>query len=230
MKSSEINELAAALVAAQAEFSAVPKGSANPFFKSKYAALPDVVQHTSPVLARHGLAVSQFIESGSDPNGSVYDGLTTYVIHKSGQFIAHTMRLHLIKDDPQGQGSAVTYARRYSYMSALGLVADDDDDGNSASKPQARQQYQNSAPQAPAPKITGEVPAAIKPIIEAAEKFPEDEFMNSLATQFAQRGSLSEKQINAGKKAAYALLKNAGESVTDVFPNATEYAPGEEPF
>ena len=233
MKSNEINELAGALVAAQAEFSAVPKGSANPFFKSKYAALPDVVQHTSPVLARHGLAVSQFIESGSDANGLVYDGLTTYVIHKSGQFIAHTMRLHLVKDDPQGQGSAVTYARRYSYMAALGLVADEDDDGNSASKPQARQQYQN-APQAPAPKITGEVPAAIKPIIEAAEKFPDDEFLNSLATQFAQRGSLSEKQVNAGKKAAYALLKNAGiaaeRAVTQEFPGATEYAPGEEPF
>lgn len=224
MKSNEINELAAALVAAQAEFSAVPKGSANPFFKSKYAALPDVVQHTSPVLARHGLAVSQFIESGVDTNGVIYDGLTTYVIHKSGQFIAHTMRLHLVKDDPQGQGSAVTYARRYSYMAALGLVADEDDDGNSASKPRLQ-----SAP-TPAPKPTGEVPGGIKPILEAAEKFPDDEFLNSLATQFAQRGSLSEKQINAGRKAAYALLKNAGEAVTDVFPNATEYAPGEEPF
>jgi hypothetical protein len=225
MKSTEINELAAALVAAQAEFSAVPKGSANPFFKSKYAALPDVVQHTSPVLARHGLAVSQFIESGVDANGAVYDGLTTYVIHKSGQFIAHTMRLHLVKDDPQGQGSAVTYARRYSYMAALGLVADEDDDGNSASKPQARPQTTNTAPK-PAVEATG----AIKTIIEAAEQFPDDEFLNSLATQYAQRGSLSEKQINAGRKAAYALLKNAGASVTDVFPNATEYAPGEEPF
>ena len=48
MNSPEINELAAALVAAQAEFSAVPKGSTNPFFKSKYAALPDVVASASP--------------------------------------------------------------------------------------------------------------------------------------------------------------------------------------
>ena len=130
MQSNEINELASALVKAQAEFSAVPKGSTNPFFKSKYAALPDVVQSASPVLAKHGLAVSQFITH--DESGG--DALLTYLLHQSGQFMAYSMKLHMVKDDPQAQGSAVTYARRYSYMSVLGLVADDDDDGNSATK------------------------------------------------------------------------------------------------
>ena len=130
MQSNEINELASALVAAQAEFSAVPKGSTNPFFKSKYAALPDVVASASPVLAKHGLAVSQHVTT----NEQGADMLITYVLHTSGQFIAHGMMLHMVKDDPQAQGSAITYARRYSYMSALGLVADDDDDANSATK------------------------------------------------------------------------------------------------
>jgi len=124
----QLTELAPALAKAQADFSAVPKGSVNPFFKSKYAALPDVVQHAGPVLAKHGLAISQFITYGDT------DELTTILLHTSGQYIVGTMRLHLVKDDPQAQGSAVTYARRYAYMSALGLVADDDDDGNSASK------------------------------------------------------------------------------------------------
>ena len=133
MQSPEINELASALVKAQAEFSAVPKGSVNPFFKSKYAALPDVVQSASPVLTKHGLAVSQFITH--DESGG--DALLTYLIHESGQFIAYSMKLHMTKEDPQAQGSAVTYARRYSYMSALGLVADEDDDGNSATKAKA---------------------------------------------------------------------------------------------
>jgi hypothetical protein len=130
MQSNEINELAKALVSAQAEFSAVPKGSVNPFFKSKYAGLPEVVQHTAPVLAKHGLAVSQFITH--DESGS--DSLLTYLIHSSGQYIAYSMRLHLAKEDMQSFGSACTYARRYSYMSALGLVADEDDDANSATK------------------------------------------------------------------------------------------------
>jgi len=122
MQSDQINELATALVKAQAEFGAVPKGSINPFFKSKYASLPDVVAHATPVLTKHGLAVSQFISND--------DTLTTYLLHTSGQFIAHTMSLHLVKDDPQAQGSAVTYARRYAYLSACGLVADEDDDAN----------------------------------------------------------------------------------------------------
>jgi len=135
--SQEINELASALVAAQAEFSAVPKGSNNPFFKSKYAALPDVVASASPVLAKHGLAVSQGISFVETASGLV-DTLTTTLLHKSGQFTQDTMLLHLPKSDPQGQGSAVTYARRYSYMAILGLVADDDDDGNAASRPKAR--------------------------------------------------------------------------------------------
>ena len=134
MNSSEINELAAALVLAQAEFGAVPKGSTNPFFKSKYAALPEVVQHASPVLSKHGLAISQHI--CTNDNGD--DLLLTYLLHRSGQFIAYSMKLHLVKDDPQAQGSAVTYARRYSYMSVLGLVADEDDDGNRATQAQAR--------------------------------------------------------------------------------------------
>jgi hypothetical protein len=130
MQSNEINELAQALVSAQAEFSAVPKGSVNPFFKSKYAALPDVVASASPVLAKHGLAISQHVATGM--NGT--DILVTYLIHTSGQYIAHDMTLHMVKDDPQAQGSAITYARRYSYMSALGLVADEDDDANGATK------------------------------------------------------------------------------------------------
>ena len=123
--SEQLNELAAALCAAQGEFGAVPKESQNPFFKSTYAALPDVVKHATPILTKHGLAISQFMSPG--------DTLTTYLLHQSGQFICYTAELHLVKDDPQAQGSAVTYARRYAYMAALGLVADNDDDGNAAS-------------------------------------------------------------------------------------------------
>jgi hypothetical protein len=128
MKSDSIKNLAISLAAAQGEFSAVPKGAENPFFKSKYAALPDVVATATPVLSKNGLSVAQFVDS--DDLG---DLLTTYLLHSSGEFISHSMRLHVAKsNDPQSQGSAITYARRYSYMSALGLVADNDDDGNAA--------------------------------------------------------------------------------------------------
>jgi hypothetical protein len=132
-RSPELNELAKALSDAQGEFTTIPKGDFNPFYKSKYAGLPDVIETAAPVLARHGLSVSQHL--GFD---GTHDLLTTYLMHSSGQFIAESMRLHLVKEDPQGHGSATTYARRYSYMSALGLVADEDDDGNRANPQSTR--------------------------------------------------------------------------------------------
>lgn len=143
--SEQLDQLAAALAAAQAEFSAIPKTATNPFFKSKYADLATVKATAGPVIAKHGLSVAQLI--GFDGE---HDTLTTWLLHSSGQFIAETMRLHLSKQDAQGQGSATTYARRYGYMAVLGLVADEDDDGNRASRPPARTQ----APQ-PAPKPAG---------------------------------------------------------------------------
>jgi ERF superfamily len=128
--SEQLNELGAALSKAQGEFGSVPKNSNNPFFKSSYADLATVVQTAAPIITKQGLSVSQF--PGYDGEG---DTLTTLLLHSSGQYIAQTMRLHLTKTDAQGQGSAMTYARRYSYMAVLGLVADIDDDGNAASKP-----------------------------------------------------------------------------------------------
>ena len=91
------------------------------------------MQHTAPVLAKHGLAISQFI-TYSEHGG---DELLTYLMHNSGQFIAYSMRLHLAKEDMQSFGSACTYARRYAYMSCLSIISDEDDDGNSATKAKA---------------------------------------------------------------------------------------------
>lgn len=156
--SDSLADLAEALAEAQAEFEAVAKSAANPFFKSSYAPLPEVVKAATPVLARHGLSVSQTV--GFDGE---HDTLTTKLLHKSGEYLADTMRLHLVKDDPQAHGSAITYGRRYAYMAILGLVADDDDDGNAASnaKPASR----------PAPKRTKPKPkedaASVPPAPEA---------------------------------------------------------------
>ena len=210
MNSPEINELAAALVAAQAEFSAVPKGSTNPFFKSKYAALPEVMAHLSPILTKHGLAISQHITY--DENGS--DQLLTYLLHKSGQFIAYSARLHLGKDDTsQALGSSVSYLRRYSILAVCGAVSDDsDDDGNSATQSQlksavSRPAFTKSAPSAPVD--SSDAPPDIADIIKAANMSPDNEFLASLAQQWASKGSLSEKQIASGKKIAYGVLKNS---------------------
>lgn len=129
IRSDSTDAISAALSAAQGEFEAVAKSAANPFFKSAYAPLPEVVKAATPILTKHGLAVWQ--GGDTDDEGEL---LWTVVLHSSGQFIGSAARLLPIKNDPQAQGSATTYQRRYQYMAALSLVADEDDDGNAASK------------------------------------------------------------------------------------------------
>jgi hypothetical protein len=124
-----------ALLAFQAEVGNVSKDKENTFFKSNYADLAAVKDEAQPFLTKFGLAVVQK-PSFLVVEETVYDTLVTKVVHaKSGEFEESTMILKPIKSDPQAQGSAITYARRYAFMAVLGLVADDDDDGNAASAP-----------------------------------------------------------------------------------------------
>lgn len=129
-KSESIANLAKALVAFQAEMGTVAFDANNPFFKSKYATLSALVEKSKPFLAKHKLAVSQLTEGEG--------GVITVLLHESGEYMESTLNLKPVKDDPQGRGSAITYARRYAYASILGLVSDQDDDGNVASAPQTK--------------------------------------------------------------------------------------------
>lgn len=130
--SESLDKLIPALSAAQAEFPSIPKDGYNPHFKSRFSTLKATQKATRPVLDKHGLVVTQF---PSHVDGE--PALTTWLAHNSGQFITETTVLALSKRDPQAQGGAITYLRRYAYSSVLGLASDeDDDDGNSASLPQ----------------------------------------------------------------------------------------------
>ena len=204
MQSEQINELAAALAKAQGEFTAIPKGDVNPFFKSKYAGLPDVVLNAAPILSKNNLAISQFIVQ----NELGEDCLKTYLLHSSGQFIEHSMKLYLGKLDSQSMGSATTYARRYSYMSVLGLVADEDDDANKAtiqaSKGREYESRQHTEPQGVNPE-TGELDPRLEAILLAAANGATG-FVADLASKYNQYGSLSDKQLDAGMNAAGKLL------------------------
>ena len=129
-QSESIANLAAALVASQSKFNAVPKTADNPFFKSKYADFATLKLAADPIINGEGLAVTQHL--GFDGTN---DLLTTRLFHQSGEWIQSTTRLFLNKQDSQGHGSATTYAKRYAYGAILGLVAEEDDDGNKASAP-----------------------------------------------------------------------------------------------
>jgi hypothetical protein len=137
---------AKAFVAAQMATEAVKKAATNPAFKSKYADLSEVVEAVVPALNKAGIGVMQF----PSYDGELV-GLTTVLMHESGATVTGTLHLRPSKSDPQGVGSAVTYARRYSLLAMTG-AAPEDDDGNSASGPR-----QQTAPQeAPKPPTLSE--------------------------------------------------------------------------
>jgi len=127
-KSESIIELSKALNKFQAECSGAKKSASNPFFKSKYADLEEVINCAKGPLMTNGLSVSQFptAEDGKC-------GVETILMHSSGEWISSVLLLACTKQDPQAYGSAITYARRYAYQSVLGIPSEDDD-ANAATK------------------------------------------------------------------------------------------------
>ena len=118
--------LFSALAAAQAEMGPALKDATNPHFRSKYADLASVQAACLPALNAHGIAVMQ---PPVEIDGQRY--VKTVLAHESGEREECLVPLIVAKNDMQGYGSAVTYARRYGLMAMAG-VAPDDDDGNAA--------------------------------------------------------------------------------------------------
>lgn len=127
--SEQIEALSAAMAQAQGEMKPAVKDAENPHFKSKYADLSSVFEAVRGPFAKAGLSVWQ--ELGNADGGVT---VTTRLVHKSGQWVEFgPLFVPAGKQDAQGLGSAATYARRYGLASALGVCADQDDDGNEAS-------------------------------------------------------------------------------------------------
>jgi hypothetical protein len=128
-QSYDLNELATALAKAQAEIEVAGRKETNPFFKSKYADLAELIKVSRPALTKNGLAVMQQILT--DEDGMTW--LHTILTHTSGQWIETRMRVVPTKNDPQSFGSCVTYLRRYCYAALINIaVSDEDDDGEAA--------------------------------------------------------------------------------------------------
>ncbi len=126
----------------QAKLPSVPKSSTNPHFKSKFASLDSFNDKVLPVLNEHGFSIVQSMETrdgltktftddkGSEHYQGAYAVIVTYLMHETGYIKSE----YLIGWDgnPQKQGAAVTYGRRYAAFAILGIVGDEDDDGNAA--------------------------------------------------------------------------------------------------
>lgn len=124
-----MKNIATALVKAQKAFAPALKDSNNPFFKTKYADLSTCVKAVIDALNDNGIALVQNCHPCDDGVS-----VETIFYHESGELInCGILHVPAAKNDPQGYGSALTYARRYSLMAACG-IAPEDDDGNAASR------------------------------------------------------------------------------------------------
>ena len=190
-KSEQINELAAALAAAQAEIKGAVTDTENTFFKSKYADLESVWSCCKEPLTKNGLSVTQITKIvGTDVI------LETLLLHKSGQFLIGEYPIRPVKADPQSLGSATTYARRYTLAAIVGVYQVEDDDGNAASdrrEPPPAQNYRARQQQSSPPPAAKQAPSAEEQAandMDAKGKPPQKKPYQQL------EGCISEKQRN----------------------------------
>ena len=158
MHSESIANLAAALCKAQAAMKAAPMNATNPFLKNRYADLGSIIETGRKPLADNGLSYSQLAIGDAHTIG-----VETILMHDSGEWISSIITLDTSdekgKSSAQVAGSIISYLRRYSLASILGIYADEDTDGNEPKKPQAKPQtsapvHPQSEPEPPEP-VTG---------------------------------------------------------------------------
>jgi hypothetical protein len=197
-QSDNIADLAASLAKAQSEMGAVHKDQDNPYFRSKFAGLSTVWEAVRPALTKNGLSIVQM--PGSDERGYF---VQTQLLHSSGQWIRSTTYMKPAKEDPQGIGSLISYARRYA-LQAMVMACPDDDDGEAA---MGRTATQKPA-EAPKPAAKAETPKA--KAVKATEPAKETEEKSKFNGEGHQQ--LFQKLMEAGvtQDDFMAALRHAG--------------------
>tara|TARA_R110002096_G_scaffold66682_1_gene162148 strand:- start:11572 stop:12291 length:720 start_codon:yes stop_codon:yes gene_type:complete len=162
-KSFSIANIAPAIIAAQGELEPVPMDSENTEVSDrrvhKYASFTAMWTACRSVLQKHGLAL---IQGGGDTSVPGYITLETTVVHTSGEFISKMFTIPLERSCPQAAGSAITYAKRYGLGAFFGLVAEVDDDANSARVPDKKPATATQKPVTKPATATQPEPAAEK--------------------------------------------------------------------
>ena len=181
-------------VAAQAAFAPALKTSTNPAFKSRYAALDACIEAVIDALNANGFGLIQ--RTHPDDKGVTVE---TILMHRSGQSISGgTLHVPAAKHDPQGYGSALTYARRYSLMATCGIAPEDDDGQAASGKARADARTRWLAQQREAiqgAKSSGDLKRIWAAAIEAAEREEDGEAV-------AQINAWGEAKLATAKAAA----------------------------
>lgn len=187
-KSQTITKISLALFEFQSKAHKIIKKADNPFFKSKYADLPSILDEISEPLRDCGLVLSQH------PDG---EGLTTLLIHAaSGEYFMSNGTMKPIKNDPQALGSAITYQRRYAICSILGLNVDKDDDGNEASQPQKPAAKAPSKEQPTKPWLNENTDAFIKALKYVKEQSDKEAAVKKIMAKYSISKAIQDKLKN----------------------------------
>lgn len=152
-QSESIVNIAKAMIDFNSKVGTIKKDGMNPHFKSKFATLESIISGIKKPLQESKLSYVQM------PSGE--NCLVTILMHETGEFMQSSVKMEPKTNDPQGQGSAITYMRRYSLSAMLGLATEDDDDGNAATKP-GKPTGSAAAPEKPG--------ANVDPLFEKAKK------------------------------------------------------------
>lgn len=204
--SSDINELAAALAKAQGEMTGAVKGSANPFFKSRFADLGSVFEALREPFARHGLSVVQ-APTTAEQEGMVYVHVETMLLHASGQWMKSRLGCVVKDASPQVIGSAVSYLKRYSLQSMAGLPAVDDD-GEAAQGRETTRATVTPKPDAfdewliDLEAVASEGTAALQAAWKAETGRAHREYLTSASPQTWERIKAKAADVTAAKKRA----------------------------
>jgi hypothetical protein len=155
-------DIYSALFAVQKELEPVTKDSVNPHYRSKYASLLAVTEKVRPILHKHGVLVLQPTAAGE--NGGLM--LITQLVHiPSKTSVTSMLQMPLSKQDPHGVGSGIKYSRRYALESLLGILTDEDDDGNAASELNEKPYKKKAVDEAPAKEGGLSIPDTLSPFI-----------------------------------------------------------------
>lgn len=187
-----MQNVSAALVKAQKAFGPALKTNTNPHFKSKYADLSACIEAVIDALHANGIAL---VQRNIETDSGVC--VETVFVHESGETLSSgPLHVPAAKNDPQGYGSALTYARRYSLMAACG-IAPEDDDGNAAVKAKQDQRSRERDAwirdwcaaidaAASSEELKAAVEAAVKAAKEAKDADAEGQFLAAKATKIAK--------------------------------------------
>lgn len=209
-RSTEFKQIAAALAKVQAALQPAEKNATNPHFDRTYADLGSIWNVCRKPLAENGIAIIQTVHHAGQGGF-----LETTLLHTSGEWIASRVPLMLQRQDMQGLGSAITYARRYGLASAVG-VAQEDDDGNDAGRGDEGKRSRSRG-QGDAPEGGNSRPAAKGKAPNPAEQQEMEAVRTDIDKELQRLGQPVEKtaqvvkdlyKVNSGADMTLAQLKN----------------------